>query len=70
MNCNKILNMYAALSKTRSVKFLEFEHNFVCIIFPLRELFSISKKKNIIIAFLHVHFCDTQVALFEFVLVV
>uniref|UniRef100_A0A668A1W5 Acidic leucine-rich nuclear phosphoprotein 32 family member n=1 Tax=Myripristis murdjan TaxID=586833 RepID=A0A668A1W5_9TELE len=26
MNCNKILNMYAALSKIRSVKFLEFEH--------------------------------------------
>ncbi|XP_023282464.1 acidic leucine-rich nuclear phosphoprotein 32 family member A isoform X2 [Seriola lalandi dorsalis] len=34
MNCNKILNMYAALSKIRSVKFLEFEDNFVCIIFP------------------------------------
>ncbi|XP_034385289.1 acidic leucine-rich nuclear phosphoprotein 32 family member A isoform X3 [Cyclopterus lumpus] len=36
MNCNKILNMYAALSKIRSVTifFLEFEHNFVCIIFP------------------------------------
>uniref|UniRef100_A0A3Q3S7M7 Acidic leucine-rich nuclear phosphoprotein 32 family member n=1 Tax=Mastacembelus armatus TaxID=205130 RepID=A0A3Q3S7M7_9TELE len=34
MNCNMILNMYAALSKIRSVKFLEFEDNFVCIIFP------------------------------------
>lgn len=41
MNCNKILNMYAALSKRktniRSVKFLESEHDFVCIDFPWRE---------------------------------